>query len=168
MVGCTPDFERHPFVINGCSELFAQGLGIRRWGRGAECSWDGLASKQHSGRDRSFIRIASGRNLKRNMDWYTISNIAELDTPALVVYPDRVRRNIRRAIEMVGDPARLRPHVKTHKSPQVTRMMMWKQVSNGSSVQPSRKREDAGKGRGRRMSCWPINPLAPRRSALWR
>jgi D-serine deaminase-like pyridoxal phosphate-dependent protein len=58
------------------------------------------------------------------MDWYTISNIAELDTPALVVYPDRVRENIRRAIEMVGDVARLRPHVKTHKSPQVTRMML--------------------------------------------
>jgi D-serine deaminase-like pyridoxal phosphate-dependent protein len=58
------------------------------------------------------------------MDWYTISNIAELDTPALVVYPDRVRENIRRAIDMVGEPARLRPHVKTHKSPQVTRMML--------------------------------------------
>jgi D-threonine aldolase len=58
------------------------------------------------------------------MDWYTISNIAELDTPALVVYPDRVRENIRRAIEMVGDAVRLRPHVKTHKSPQVTRMML--------------------------------------------
>ncbi len=58
------------------------------------------------------------------MDWYTISNIAELDTPALVVYPDRVRENIRRAIDMTRDPARLRPHVKTHKSPQVTRMML--------------------------------------------
>ena len=35
MVGCTPDFERHPYVINGCSELFAQiwgtenGIGAR-------------------------------------------------------------------------------------------------------------------------------------------
>jgi D-threonine aldolase len=58
------------------------------------------------------------------MDWYIISNVAGLDTPALVVYPDRVRQNIQRAIEMVGDPARLRPHVKTHKSPQVTRMML--------------------------------------------
>jgi enamine deaminase RidA (YjgF/YER057c/UK114 family) len=35
MVNCTPDFERHPFVINGCSELFAQvwgednGVGVR-------------------------------------------------------------------------------------------------------------------------------------------
>lgn len=35
MVNCTPDFEDHPLVINGCSELFAQvwgednGIGVR-------------------------------------------------------------------------------------------------------------------------------------------
>ena len=35
MVNCTPDFEKHPFVINGCSELFAEvwgndnGIGVR-------------------------------------------------------------------------------------------------------------------------------------------
>jgi len=35
MVNCTPDFENHPFIINGCSELFAQvwgtdnGIGVR-------------------------------------------------------------------------------------------------------------------------------------------
>jgi enamine deaminase RidA (YjgF/YER057c/UK114 family) len=34
MVNATPDFERHPFVINGCSELFASvwgddGIGVR-------------------------------------------------------------------------------------------------------------------------------------------
>lgn len=35
MVNATPDFERHPFVINGCSELFAavwgeeNGIGVR-------------------------------------------------------------------------------------------------------------------------------------------
>jgi enamine deaminase RidA (YjgF/YER057c/UK114 family) len=23
MVNCTPDFEKHPYIINGCSELFA-------------------------------------------------------------------------------------------------------------------------------------------------
>jgi D-serine deaminase-like pyridoxal phosphate-dependent protein len=56
--------------------------------------------------------------------WYEISNIDELDTPALVVYPERVRQNIARAIAMVGDAARLRPHVKTHKSPAVTRLML--------------------------------------------
>jgi enamine deaminase RidA (YjgF/YER057c/UK114 family) len=35
MVNATPDFERHPYVINGCSELFAHvwgeenGIGVR-------------------------------------------------------------------------------------------------------------------------------------------
>lgn len=35
MVNCTPEFERHPYVINGCSELFAavwgenNGVGVR-------------------------------------------------------------------------------------------------------------------------------------------
>ncbi len=28
MVNATPDFERHPFVINGCSELFAAVFGM--------------------------------------------------------------------------------------------------------------------------------------------
>src|ERR1700761_3158251 len=58
------------------------------------------------------------------MEWYTINNIRQLDTPALVVYPDRVQENISRAIALAGDPGRLRPHVKTHKSPAVTRMML--------------------------------------------
>ena len=35
MVNCVPDFEKHPYVINGCSELFRQvwgeenGVGVR-------------------------------------------------------------------------------------------------------------------------------------------
>ena len=35
MVNCTSDFERHPYIINGCSELFAEvwgdenGIGVR-------------------------------------------------------------------------------------------------------------------------------------------
>jgi D-serine deaminase-like pyridoxal phosphate-dependent protein len=58
------------------------------------------------------------------MSWYIIDNIEELDTPALVVYPERVEANIRKAIAMVGDASRLRPHVKTHKSPEATRLML--------------------------------------------
>lgn len=34
MVNCVPEFEKHPYVINGCSELFSQvwgddGIGVR-------------------------------------------------------------------------------------------------------------------------------------------
>jgi len=58
------------------------------------------------------------------MEWYRISDVDLLDTPVLVVYPDRVKENIRLAVEMVGDAAFLRPHVKTHKSPETTRLML--------------------------------------------
>jgi D-threonine aldolase len=41
-----------------------------------------------------------------------------------VVYPERVKYNIEKAVEMVGDVLRLRPHVKTNKTAEVMRMMI--------------------------------------------
>jgi len=57
-------------------------------------------------------------------NWYEIKNINQLDSPALVVYPERVNHNIRTAIEMIGDVNRLRPHIKTNKCPQVAKLML--------------------------------------------
>ena len=57
-------------------------------------------------------------------DWYTITNEQDVESPALLLYPDRIRENIRRMIAIAGDPARLRPHVKTHKLPGVIRMQV--------------------------------------------
>lgn len=48
----------------------------------------------------------------------------ELDTPVFTVFPERVKANIETAIKMVGDVNRLRPHIKTHKSPEVTQHML--------------------------------------------
>lgn len=56
--------------------------------------------------------------------WYYIDDINEIDSPALVIYRERVQHNILQAIKMLGDVSRLRPHVKTHKSPQLTRLML--------------------------------------------
>ena len=53
--------------------------------------------------------------------WYLIENAAEIPTPALVVYPDRVDENLRRMVVLAGGVERLRPHVKTHKMPDVVR-----------------------------------------------
>jgi D-threonine aldolase len=55
-------------------------------------------------------------------DWYLISNVAAIPSPSVVVYPERIRANIQRAIQIVGDPQRLRPHIKTHKCGQIIRM----------------------------------------------
>jgi D-serine deaminase-like pyridoxal phosphate-dependent protein len=57
-------------------------------------------------------------------DWYSIKNIAEIDSPALVIYSARVKKNISTAIEMIGDLQRLRPHVKTYKCKEVVELMM--------------------------------------------
>ena len=55
-------------------------------------------------------------------DWHLAANRAEIPSPALLVFPDRVAANIRRMIALVGTPQRLRPHVKTHKLPEIVRL----------------------------------------------
>jgi D-serine deaminase-like pyridoxal phosphate-dependent protein len=57
-------------------------------------------------------------------NWYTVDNLNEVDSPGLLIYPDRVKENIRIAKSFLDDPDRLRPHIKTNKSPEVTRMFV--------------------------------------------
>ena len=56
------------------------------------------------------------------MPWYSVENVADIPSPALLVYPDRVERNIRHMIEIAGGVERLRPHMKTNKLREVVRM----------------------------------------------
>ncbi|WP_262247330.1 D-TA family PLP-dependent enzyme [Parapedobacter soli] len=56
--------------------------------------------------------------------WYRVGNAHEIDSPALLVYPERVKHNINLAKSMVGDASRLRPHVKTHKSSAITKLQL--------------------------------------------
>ena len=59
------------------------------------------------------------------MNWFTIKNIDEIDSPALVIYKERVQNNIRFLIGMVnGKLEHLRPHVKTNKISEVCSIMM--------------------------------------------
>ncbi len=58
------------------------------------------------------------------MDWYTVKDAENIDSPALLVYKDRALDNIRQVLTMVKDPRQLRPHVKTHKMAEVCRMML--------------------------------------------
>lgn len=58
------------------------------------------------------------------MDWYKIDLENEVDSPALLVYPDRIQYNIELVKSMIGDCERLRPHVKTHKTKEITQMQL--------------------------------------------
>lgn len=57
-------------------------------------------------------------------EWYRIANEDALDTPGVVLYRDRIKANIETLIASIDDVSRLRPHIKTHKSPDVTRMLL--------------------------------------------
>jgi D-serine deaminase-like pyridoxal phosphate-dependent protein len=56
--------------------------------------------------------------------WYLVTNVDDVPSPALLVYPDRVEQNIRTMIEIAGGVERLRPHMKTNKLPEVVRMQI--------------------------------------------
>jgi D-serine deaminase-like pyridoxal phosphate-dependent protein len=51
-------------------------------------------------------------------------NYTTIDSPALLVFPSLVKKNIAEMIRMVGDVKRLRPHIKTHKTAEGIQLMM--------------------------------------------
>jgi D-serine deaminase-like pyridoxal phosphate-dependent protein len=54
----------------------------------------------------------------------TFPDVSTVASPAVLVYPERIQKNIELMVKIAGDPARLRPHIKTHKLVEVTRMQM--------------------------------------------
>lgn len=58
------------------------------------------------------------------MNWYEIKNIDRIDSPALVVFEERIEQNIQLAIQMVDNVSSLRPHVKTNKTAEVCSLML--------------------------------------------
>lgn len=55
---------------------------------------------------------------------YRVADTSEIITPAMVVFRDIVEGNLREIVRIAGDPARLRPHCKTHKMPAVTKLQL--------------------------------------------
>lgn len=61
--------------------------------------------------------------------WYAVENVSELDSPALLLYHERVQQNIDRMIKMAGNADRLLVHVKTNKMPGVVKMLLASGIS---------------------------------------
>jgi D-serine deaminase-like pyridoxal phosphate-dependent protein len=70
------------------------------------------------------LPIADHKQRTMQANWFQIQNIDELDTPALVIFPERVQANIDTLKSMIDDPQRLRPHAKTHKTKEATQLML--------------------------------------------
>ena len=120
MVNAIPEYDKHPLVINGCSELFAQLWEKMELACGAQWAW--VRSRiMWPLKLRPYLKLT---NMTEENNWYKIDNISKLDSPALVVYTDRVKENIRALKKMIDDPKRLRPHIKTNKSRNVAELMI--------------------------------------------
>lgn len=53
--------------------------------------------------------------MNESTPWYHVENEAEIASPALLLYADRIEHNLALMLKIAGGPERLRPHVKTHK-----------------------------------------------------
>ncbi len=53
---------------------------------------------------------------------YLVRNSSALPSPALLVYPEKIKENTALAVSIAGSPERLRPHIKTHKTAEIVRI----------------------------------------------
>jgi D-serine deaminase-like pyridoxal phosphate-dependent protein len=56
------------------------------------------------------------------VNWFEIQNPDDVPSPALLLYPERIEQNLQRMLALAGGPERLRPHMKTHKLPELIRL----------------------------------------------
>jgi D-serine deaminase-like pyridoxal phosphate-dependent protein len=97
----------------------------------------------------------------------TVANASEIPSPALLLWRERIEHNLGRMLAMAGDPGRLRPHVKTHKLPQLVR----RQIEAGidrfkcATIAEAEMTAAAG-GRDVLLAMQPVGPNARRYGAL--
>ena len=102
------------------------------------------------------------------MAWFEIENVAEISSPSLLVWPERVAGNIRRMTDHVGgDTARLRPHVKTHKLAEVVRLQIDAGISRFKCATVAEVEMTAGAGAADVLLAYqPVGPNIARMIAL--
>jgi D-serine deaminase-like pyridoxal phosphate-dependent protein len=55
------------------------------------------------------------------VNWFEVTNAAEIPSPALLLFRARIEANLAEMLRIAGGPGRLRPHIKTHKLPELVR-----------------------------------------------
>lgn len=95
--------------------------------------------------------------------WYEISNADAVASPTLLLYPDRIQANLKRMIDMAGGASRLRPHVKTHKLPQIIRMKLAAGITKfkASTIAEVEMTAEAG-GQDILLAYQPVGPAVQR------
>lgn len=57
-------------------------------------------------------------------NWFALSEPDETDSPALLIYKERIASNIQTMIQIAGGANRLVPHIKTHKMAEIVRIQL--------------------------------------------
>jgi D-serine deaminase-like pyridoxal phosphate-dependent protein len=57
-------------------------------------------------------------------NWYELNDPDEIDSPALLIYKDRIAGNIQTMLRIAGHAKRLIPHIKTHKMAEIVKMQI--------------------------------------------
>ena len=95
--------------------------------------------------------------------WYRVSNESEIPSPALLVYPNRIVQNLQRMVDIAGAPDRLRPHVKTHKLPELIGMQLSLGINQFKCATIAEAEMVAGSGGGDiLLAHQPVGPNAAR------
>lgn len=95
--------------------------------------------------------------------WYEIENAEEIPSPNLLVYVDRIESNLKTMIAWTNDAQRLRPHVKTHKMPNIVAMKLKAGITKfkASTIAEVEMTADAG-GKDILLAYQPIGPHVDR------
>lgn len=62
--------------------------------------------------------------MKQEQAWYLLPDEAHIETPSLIFYEERLKANISLLKSMIDRTERLRPHVKTYKCREITRLLL--------------------------------------------
>ncbi len=99
--------------------------------------------------------------------WYQLQNRDQIDTPALLIYPERAQQNIDTMINVAGDKNRLRPHVKTHKMAEIARMHLQAGINKFKCATIAEAEMLAGAGAADILLAYqPVGPRVDRLVAL--
>lgn len=101
--------------------------------------------------------------------WYEITNAADIPSPALLVYPDRIEENLRRMAAAAGGVERLRPHVKTHKMAEVVGLCLAHGIRTFKAATIAEAEMTAAAGAEDVLLAYPaVGPTAARLATLVR
>ncbi len=101
--------------------------------------------------------------------WMRLADESAVPSPALLIHPDRVAENLHRMIGLAGGPERLRPHLKTHKLPQLIALQANLGITRCKAATIAEAEMAAGAGATDiTLSTQPVGPNAGRLVALVR